>query len=133
MIRAALALMVMTQSAGAAPAPASVQVGGPPGTICEVTLAHWYVLRFHPSVEGEIVLPFRLDQASETVSVLSEQGIEMAVEGLLCGPETDLQTSGQRLDFRRLAKLAQSSRAPVACRMKSSGVAAHCKTAADGN
>lgn len=115
MIRAALALMVMTSAASAAPVPAPVSVDGPPGTVCEVTLAHWYVLRVAPAPEGGLTVPLRFEPASETVSILSKQGVEMAVEGLICGPEADLQSSGQRLDFRGLARFALAGVSNVIC------------------
>ncbi|MDP3339274.1 hypothetical protein [Frigidibacter sp.] len=117
MIRAALALMLMGGAASAAPVPAPVSIEGPPGTVCEVTLAHWYVLRVPPSPGGGLSVPFRFDAISETVSILSKEGVEMAVEGLLCGPEADLQTSGQRLDFRGLARMAQAGGHRATCRV----------------
>lgn len=117
MIRAALALMLMAGTALAAPVPAPVSIEGPPGTVCEVTLAHWYVLRFPPSPSGGLSVPFRFDPASETVSILSKEGVEMAVEGLICGPEADLQTSGQRLDFRGVARAEQAGRTGATCRV----------------
>ncbi|AMY70484.1 hypothetical protein [Frigidibacter mobilis] len=131
MIRAALVTMLMTGAAGATPVPAPVSIDGPPGTTCEVTLAHWYVLRFPPSSDGTLSVPLRFDPGGETVSILSRQGIEMAVEGLLCGPEADLHSSGQRLDFRRLARLARGG-SPVTCHIDGSDTDCGTGTAAAG-
>lgn len=96
----AIALAFAAGPAFPAPVPAPVEVRG---AVCEVTLAHWFVLRYVPDEHGRLTLPFRLDPASGTVSILNAQGIEMAVEGLICGREAYLYASGERIKFRDLA------------------------------
>ncbi|MEI4487891.1 hypothetical protein V8J36_16990 [Frigidibacter sp. MR17.14] len=89
----------------AGPVAAPVTIAQPAGVACEVTLAHWYVLRF-AAEDGQVALPLRFDAATQTVSILNTRGVEMAVEGLLCGPEPRLHAEGRRLDFRALAMRA---------------------------
>lgn len=108
-VASGLALMLSCQAgplvAAPTPAPVTVAVAVPAKVYgaCEVTLAHWYVKRF-PVEAGQVTLPFRYDAGTGTVSILNSKGIEMAVEGLICGPDATLQSRGDRLDFRALAR-----------------------------
>ncbi|MEI4473839.1 hypothetical protein, partial [Frigidibacter sp. MR17.24] len=89
-------------------APVVVLTGPAPGAICEVTLAHWYMLRVPADAGGRVALPLRFDPATQTVSILNGPGEEMAVEALACGPAAGLHAAGRRLDFRTLAARAAS-------------------------
>ncbi|MTE01557.1 hypothetical protein GIY56_14815 [Paracoccus sp. YIM 132242] len=67
--------------------------------LCRLTLAHWYVIDMDPVPPGRTVsLPFRHDAATGTVSWLNSEGVDMAVEGLSCGPAG----AGTGIDFRKL-------------------------------
>lgn len=102
-------------AAPARPAAVTLRNRGEGALACTVTLAHWYVIRPTPVPPGaDLVLPLRYEPVSGTVSWLNDSGVEMAVEGVICGeapgPEDGPEGGpnhgpdhGTRLDFRALA------------------------------
>lgn len=116
---AAAALLLLCAAAGRAePVPAALEVRntGPAPLVCELTLAHWFTLRFGPAGSGETLhLPLRFDAGHELVSVLNARGDEMAVEAMACGAPGNLQDTAARPAVRALARAATADGAALSC------------------
>ncbi|WP_339114767.1 hypothetical protein [Thioclava sp. GXIMD2076] len=89
-------------------APVDVENRSSAPVLCQITLAHWYMIRTDPvPAGGSETLPFRFEPQSGTVSWLNAAGEDMAVEGLSCGTSAQIDARPTGLPFHRIVAQAR--------------------------